>query len=184
MNRMCHRTKKRTLAGAASLLLAFASVTWVGCGTGGGTVPVSGNVTHQGQPVTGGSLTFIPIVSGTALSAGKPSTAEVKADGSFVSDGSAVGRHRVSYSAPAVELPEGKKLEPGEFMPQSPYAGLVPKETEVELAKEKPVPIELVAPAGAGQMPPAGAGRTPPAAPGQTPPAGPGQTPPGTSAPQ
>lgn len=162
MNRSCARTARRTLGTTASWLLAFTAAAWVGCGSGGkdGIVRVSGKVTHQGQPVTGGSLTFVPIASGGAVNVGKPATGEVKPDGSFVlgtnsqSDGALAGRHRVAYSPPAIELPAGQTLKEGQTMPQSPWAGLVPKDPEVEVTKgSNTLTIELAAPAGAGPTP-------------------------------
>jgi hypothetical protein len=116
-------------------------------------------VTYQGQPVTGGSVTFSPIAGQEGSAVGKAAAGNVQSDGTFTlgtysqTDGAVVGRHRVSYAAPLPELPAGKELQPGESMPPSPYDGLVPREAEVEVKSgSNDIQIELV-PAPAAQPP-------------------------------
>jgi hypothetical protein len=63
------------------------------------------------------------------------------------SDGAAVGRHRVLYSAPIPEWDapdwDGKGVAPKP--PETPYAGLHPKEAEVEVKSgSNEINIELV----------------------------------------
>jgi len=110
--------------------------------------PVKGKVTHQGQPVKGGSITFQPVgVEGTKAGVkGKPATGEVKDDGTFVlstygkEDGAVVGKHRVMYM-PAIAGAQsyGEKPKP------SPYARLAPKEKEVDIKPgSNEISIELV----------------------------------------
>jgi hypothetical protein len=110
--------------------------------------PVKGKVTHQGQPVKGGSITFQPVgVEGAKAGVkGKPATGEVKDDGTFVlstygkGDGAVVGKHRVMYM-PTIAGAQSYDEKPK----PSPYAGLAPKEKEVEV-KSGPneIAIELV----------------------------------------
>jgi hypothetical protein len=114
-------------------------------GCGGTTNSVSGKVTHNGQPVTGGSITFIP--SGE----GKPAAATVDASGNYKmtpsgdTGGAVVGKHRVSYSAPVMELPAGTELKPGESPPKSPFDGLHSKDEFVEVKSgSNTIDIELV----------------------------------------
>jgi hypothetical protein len=127
----------------------------IGCGGANGlpTAPVEGTVTFEGQPVTAGNLTFSPIANFDKLEAGAPATAAVKPDGSFVlgtnseNDGAVIGRHRVAYSPPTVDVqtPEWDGNGPPPKAPEVPFAGLVPKETEVEVKDdENKVSIELV----------------------------------------
>lgn len=117
-----------------------------GC-SGGKRSPVAGKVTFQGKTVNGGSLTFTP------QGEGKPATATIQSDGTFNAgsteegDGAAPGTYRVTYSAPVIELPEGKELRPGQSPPRSPYHGLVPKTETVEIKPEpNNLDIELVHP--------------------------------------
>jgi hypothetical protein len=136
-----------------TLALVLSSGLLVGCSSNK-TASVSGKVTFKGgQAVTGGILTFSPIVGEGSEGSGKPATGEVKSDGSYVlgtygtADGAVIGRHKVIYSPPT-ELPEGKTLKPGEVL-RTPFNGLVPKQNEVEVkAGSNTIDIELVPPGG------------------------------------
>lgn len=115
-----------------------------GCGSKANSV--SGKVTFQGQPVTGGSITLAPESGG-----GKPAAANVQSDGTFAMEpgsdagGAIVGRHRVQYSAPVTELPAGVELQPGQSPPASPFDRLKPKTDVVEIkAGKNELDIELV----------------------------------------
>lgn len=65
--------------------------------------PAQGKVLCKGEPVTGGSITFIPIGDEKTQKTGKVATAAIKPDGTFVLstygrfDGAIVGKHRVEY---------------------------------------------------------------------------------------
>ena len=167
----------RKISCATSLVVALLTATWLGCGSGASTAPVSGKITYQGQPVTGGTLSFAPIAAAGAVNPGKPAAALIQSDGSFVlttytaSDGAVIGKHRVTFSPPIAQMPAPKELGPGESAvptptPPSPYDGLVPKESEVEVKKgPNSLTIELVAATGAGQTGPGGPGQTPPGTP-------------------
>ena len=157
----------RRISCAISVVLAFLTATWLGCGSSDHpTAPVSGKITYQGQPVTGGTLSFAPISVAGNPNPGKPAAALIQSDGSFVlttnkaSDGAVIGKHRVTFSPPIAQVPAPKALGPGESAvptptPPSPYDGLVPKEPEVEVKKgSNSLTIELVPAAGAGQTPP------------------------------
>jgi hypothetical protein len=121
-----------------------------GCSGGGEkpTAPVSGNVTFEGKPVEGGSLTFTPQATGP--NPGKQGAASIQKDGSFLAgtysqnDGVLIGKVRISYSAPSMPFPEGG-LKPGEQEPRSPYYGLVPKQTDAEIkAGSNTLDVELI----------------------------------------
>ncbi len=128
---------RRAIGGAVAFGLTLLAATWTGCGSGSPTAPVSGTVRVEGQPVSGGVVTFAPI--GTEGTAGKPAVGAVQSDGTFVlgtdakEDGAMLGRHRVIYSPPAVESPPVQEGKHAEAPPPSPYAGLIPKEAEVEV---------------------------------------------------
>jgi len=129
-------------------------VALLGCSGGSHpTAKVGGKVTHDGQPVTSGSLTFAP-VAGTV---GKPAAGVVKGDGTYTlatyapEDGAAVGRHKVIYSPAAADSSQQQvPVEPGKHDEKPaapvPFSGLVPKEPEVEVkAGSNEINIELVA---------------------------------------
>lgn len=110
-------------------------------GCGSKTNAVTGKVTFNGQPVTGGSLTFLPASGseGASASLGKPAVGIVDSTGAYKivpgadSGGAVAGQHRVVYSAPVTELPPGTELKPGQGPPPSPFDGLRPKVDMVEV---------------------------------------------------
>ncbi|NLF68617.1 MAG: hypothetical protein GX575_06110 [Candidatus Anammoximicrobium sp.] len=145
----------KTIGKTASLGLALLATTWMGCGSDLVTAPVSGTVRADGQPVNGGVVTFAPV--GGDASAGKPAGGAVQADGTFVlsteskGDGAILGRHRVIYSPPTVETPPVQEGKHAESPPPSPYAGLIPKEAEVEVKSgSNQIDIDLVPDPAAG----------------------------------
>ncbi|WP_425617674.1 hypothetical protein NA78x_001357 [Anatilimnocola sp. NA78] len=134
-----------------TLLATVGLLVLSGCGSKSNSV--KGKVTFNGQPVTGGSLTFLPQVDGTSTGSevGKPAVATVGSDGSYSvvpgSDGGGAiaGKHRVTYSAPVAETPAGVEYKPGQGPPLSPFHGLRPKEEMVEVkAGANTLDIELV----------------------------------------
>lgn len=146
---------------AGRFLLCGLSVSFLGvlgCGADSGPprAPVTGTVTHDGSPVSGGSITFAPIGS-EQTEAGKPATGVVQSDGTFKlgtykpGDGAVIGKHRILYSPPSTgtgeaEVPEG---EHAENPPPSPYAGLVADPAEIEVASgENKIEVKLVKPGG------------------------------------
>lgn len=144
------RTGRWFDVGGWLLILAVAA----GCGSKGAeytVAPAKGKLVCRGQPVKGGHLTFRPVQTAGAKAGitGKPASAEVKEDGSFVlstygkEDGAVVGKHEITY------LPAVTGAQSYDEKPQpSPYAGMVPKPREVEVKKgENVFTIELV-PAG------------------------------------
>ena len=97
------------------LLLGVAS----GCGGGGGekeVIPISGKVTCNGEPVTSGSVMFVPDVDPAVDgNPGKPASGALDENGEFElttyvkGDGAVVGKHRVSvieYSAEYIDDPD------------------------------------------------------------------------------
>jgi hypothetical protein len=118
----------------AGIALA-AAVLLVGCGSSG-KGQVSGTVTLAGQPVTGGSVSFAPVIEpgfSPAAAPGRVATGAVRSDGSFSlstdtdEDGALIGRHEVVYTPPSVG---GESADPAA---KSPYHGLVPRERLVEV---------------------------------------------------
>lgn len=137
----------------------LAAVLVVGCADSNAhpTARVTGKVTFDGQPVTGGAVTFSPKSTGAA-EPGKVAIGNVEPDGSFVlstygeNDGAVVGMHQVTYAAPAGELPPGKEeWEPGEEPTKSKYAELAPKTPDVEVKRgSNDLVIELTRPNNGG----------------------------------
>lgn len=136
-----------------SLPLALAAALLSGCGVKTYPVaPVRGKLTHQGQPVSGGSLVFGPIGTGKG-EVGKPGIAQVGPDGSFEvttyreGDGAVIGKHTVSFSPPSMvvqETPAESHVEEDADAPAQPYAGLVPHPMEVEIKRgENEITLEL-----------------------------------------
>jgi hypothetical protein len=87
----------------ARLLLGFALVLGLGCGSGK-FVPVSGTVTMNGKPLAGATVMFSPIAKEGSIDAGPGSGGKTNEKGEYTltSDtgrtGAIVGKHRVSVS--------------------------------------------------------------------------------------
>jgi len=134
-----------------ALFAAVGLLALSGCGSKSNSI--KGKVTFNGQPVTGGSLTFLPQADGASggSEVGKPAAANVGADGSYSvvpgSDGGGAitGKNRITYSAPVAEPPPGVEYKPGQGPPPSPFAGLRPKQEMVDVkAGENKLDVELV----------------------------------------
>ena len=120
-------------------------------GCSGSVAPVSGKVTFNGKEVPGGTVTFSPIGSSDNPYPGKPAMGLVQKDGTYVlgtngeADGAWIGRHKVLYIPPQVELPPGKVQKTGDPVPKSPYDGLIPRDAEVEVKSgSNTINVELV----------------------------------------
>lgn len=142
---------RRVVLSVSSLaVLSFSSV---GCGGGSddpSTASVSGKVTRNGQPVSGGSVMFSPVSSADKKQPGKPGAGDVGADGSYTlstynkGDGAVIGKHRVTFAPPALEFDEAQHKEDSP-PPKNPFEGLVPKAQEVEVKSgSNTIDIELV----------------------------------------
>lgn len=126
----------------------------VGCGGDAETKPtakVTGKVTYEGQPVTGGSLMFSPISSSSSNKPGKAGDATIKPDGTFTvttyapGDGAVVGGHRIAFMPPAPEVPAATPAGAHTEAPPAPFSGLVPKTTEITVSNgDNKIEIELV----------------------------------------
>jgi len=135
---------------STALFCLAVSAALTGCG-GQSLAPVTGKVLYKGKEVPGGQLVFSPVGSGNAANAGRPALAGVQADGSFTLEtngveGAPIGRHQVTFTPPPLKLTK-EQQESHEAPPPapSPYAGLVPKEAEVEVkAGTNIIEIELV----------------------------------------
>lgn len=108
------------------LLLALTLLPFLsGCGGGKAQIePAKGKVVFNGQPVTAGSVAFVPIGEGGS-EPGRPARGTVGPDGTFVlttyetGDGAAVGKHRVEYVAPEEEEKQDEEAEsPPEGSPE------------------------------------------------------------------
>lgn len=134
---------------ALTLSVMVVTLAALGCGSGGNLAPVTGKVTANGQPVTEGTLLFSPI-GGAGGEGAIPATAEVKPDGTFTAgtdkpgDGAAVGKHRVTYTAPPPPASDwdgyGKQPE----VKKSPFAGMQVQPAEIEVKSgQNDLPLEL-----------------------------------------
>jgi hypothetical protein len=121
-----------------------------GCGSDFGVAPVKGKVLHNGKAVEGGAVTLHPVEVATAKNdlKGKPASGQVNSDGTFVlstygtNDGAVIGKHSVSFF-PVVQAAKSYDDKPA----ASPYAGLVPKDKQVEIKSGRnELTIELVKP--------------------------------------
>lgn len=126
-------------------LLILAAV----CGCGGGltTLTLKGKVSQDGQPVTGGNLIFAPMATDGKV-ATSPVVTTIQSDGAFNTQVVA-GKYSVTYEAPQMsyDAPEwdGKGTRP--VAPQSPYAGLVVKQKEIDVAAgSSDITVELAKP--------------------------------------
>ncbi len=136
------------------VLLCGGALLGTGCGGGGdnpSTAAVSGKVTRQGQPVSGGTVTFSPQASADKKGPpGKPAAGVVGPDGTFKlttyakDDGAVLGKHQVIYLPAPIEIDEAQHKEDSP-PPVSPFAGLKPSQTEVEVkAGSNTIDIDLV----------------------------------------
>lgn len=113
---------------AAGLCLVFSTAALLaGCGPSVGRV--SGKVTADGKPVTGGTIIFSPGEGNRGAAA----TVNIKEDGTYTTDAALVGKINLLYNAPSPAYPKGYVPKPSEPAPESPYTGLVPKVKEVEI---------------------------------------------------
>lgn len=126
-------------------LLILAAV----CGCDGGltTLSLKGKVSQDGQTVTGGNLVFVPTATDGKV-ATSPVVTTIQQDGTFNTQVVA-GKYTVTYEAPQIanDAPEwdGKGAPP--VSPQSPYAGLVVKQKDIDVtAGSSDITVELVKP--------------------------------------
>ena len=119
----------RSRQSPVALLIAavLSAVVVAGCGSND-RAAVSGKVTHNGQPVSGGSITFAPVASSDGPR--QPAMGRVDSEGAFTlsteseADGILIGSYEVFYNPPVTsEDPTAT----------SPYAGLAPKQAQVEV---------------------------------------------------
>jgi hypothetical protein len=91
---------------------------------------VSGKVTHNGKPVTGGSVVFTP-VGGTQSSAARIATGQIESDGSYTlttfdtGDGAVLGQHTVTVES----RPTGEEFKKLNLKPDGRIAYKLPKAT-------------------------------------------------------
>ena len=137
---------RRANVSSAGLLLALAAAFTLlaGCGGGGPVGKVSGKVTADGKPVSGGTLVFSPLAE-SRDAAGPPTSVQVKEDGSYETSAANIGKNTVSYNPPSVKLPDGYVAKPSEPTPQSPFVGLVPEQKMIEVkAGDNTFEIKLI----------------------------------------
>lgn len=124
---------RRAIAIASTFLLTIVA----GCGADNGLslARVGGRVTYKGEPVTYGSIMFMP--DETKGTVGPQAVGTIKPDGTFVlsteesGDGAVIGTHRVSIigldestAAPAAAMPD-PEVDPKAFMQAKTKAGMM-----------------------------------------------------------
>jgi len=130
------RSRRRALIALAAVAVAAMlglCGSWLGFSLS--KAHVSGAVTVDSRPVSGGSIVLAPVAEGTQKIPGKPSAANVAENGTFsleIEPGSQglAKRFWVRFSPPA--LPAMSVEEAMKAVP--PYLGLVPKEAQVDIA--------------------------------------------------
>lgn len=139
---------------AAGFLAAGLCLFAGGCGRS--LVPVSGKVTFDGKPVTGGAVAFLPLSKAADGKGLRPGSGTVQSEGDYrlgsyvANDGAMVGKYRITYSPPVMEYPPDV-YSPGKPPPQSGFENLVPAKAEVEVIPGGgTIDIELVKPAKRG----------------------------------
>ena len=89
-------------------------------------VPVSGTVLLDGKPLTGGAISFQPIVAGKGVNGGPGSTARIGAEGRYSlatvrgQPGAVVAKHRVkiySFSPESPRVEDGASAAKRELVP-------------------------------------------------------------------
>jgi hypothetical protein len=101
--------------------MAITCLLLLGCGSGGDmpTAPVKGKVTYNNQPLTSGTVMFVP-------EQGPAATGEIRSDGTYSlatygrNDGAVLGTHKVTITA--IEdmrdlLPEAQNPTPPPLVP-------------------------------------------------------------------
>lgn len=152
---MLQTTVRQRLSRHYFVGFVLSSMICFGCSSGEDkrpTAPVSGKMSFQGNPVTGGSLTFSPIMmTGNKETPGSAAFGNIEPDGSFTlttykkGDGAIVGKHRVTFGPPGAPPIDEKEHSENSKPVISPYYGLMPKVAEVEVKSgDNKIDIELI----------------------------------------
>ncbi len=121
------------------------------CGPSGFPVaPVTGKVLCKGQPVSSGTITFVPIGKPGSKETGKPASGMLKSDGTFSLstygrfDGAIVGEHDVQFTSSEgeeseAEAPEATRLHPAANGPPKKWPTLASRRPRLHW-RSKPAP--------------------------------------------
>jgi hypothetical protein len=113
-------------------------VTVQGCGKSAELGKVRGKVTHNGKPVTKGTITFLPENTQERAASGT-----IGSDGSYTlttykqGDGAVLGRHRVSIVSREVDVPGGKAKASQAISPQEIMKGSQSPQTQQSPPEQK-----------------------------------------------
>lgn len=144
-SKICANAAKLCVLTATSILVCLP-----GCGQAPFPVkPARGKVLCDGKPVASGSILFTPIAVAGKPEPGKPASATVGSDGSFVLstfgrfDGAIVGKHRVVYS----QLGEDESDEEPESLDDDSTAKKRPKQkpSQSSCKQEGEIFVEVLA---------------------------------------
>lgn len=92
----------------ALAVCVFAAPLFLGCGGSNelAVVPVKGKILCEGEPVTAGTIIFMPVAADKKEVSGRPARGTIQTDGTFVlstyefGDGAIIGKHTVTYKPP------------------------------------------------------------------------------------
>ena len=122
-----------------------------GCIVHGCSAPsadVTGIVTTEGNPVTGGSIILSPIDKGGTGEPGRPGMADIASDGTFsmhldAGAGGLCNRWAVRFTSPNLPpMPEDEAKAA-----KIPYLGFLPRDSEIEVHPgQNEITIELIPP--------------------------------------
>ena len=131
-----------------SVIVAITSAAMIGCSRGPKTVPVTGKVTYQGQPLKFGSVMFQP-------EKGRMAKGQIQPDGTFTlstdgKEGAVPGMHKVGVTCFELQSPNPPATPPGQepsngrsFIPQK-YNSPTGSGIAVEVTEDmKPVELNL-----------------------------------------
>jgi hypothetical protein len=115
------------------------------CGCSGAPAAVKGKVTADGKGVTAGTIVLSPLAAEGNAFPGKPGLADIRPDGTYSvniepGESGLAKRFAVRFTPPPLQLTAATAKDA-----VIPYAGLVPKQAEVEIkAGANEINIELI----------------------------------------
>jgi hypothetical protein len=119
----------RRLRSLAAVGACFALAALVGCGGDSTKASLKGKVTHNGAPVTGGTITLHP-------ASGAPFPITIKPDGSFEVGDAPVGPMKVTVETDSVSTTTGYNMPPGMTFPKDTKMPEMPKQDTTNQPKK------------------------------------------------
>jgi len=124
------------------MLFVTSALLLAGCG-GSANAKVSGKITTKGEAVKSGNLVFSPLDGGE--SQGKPFSTKVDGGTFAVPDNVRSGKYRITFTPSEPEITEEQRSNPKFNPPPPPYAGMAPKDAQVDIKSgDNTIDVELV----------------------------------------